>query len=77
VCFMSVSAIGFSANAVNVQAYAATSNKRAADGDYQTPGAGRSSVKDSDGDYKPLATAQSKSSSAVQAAVTNLKIGGK
>jgi len=74
---MSVSAIGSSANAVNVQNHAATANKRAADGDYQTPGAGRVSVKDSDGDYKPLATAQSVSSNAVHAAVSNLKIGGK
>ncbi|MFI5012351.1 MAG: hypothetical protein ACHQAY_08390 [Hyphomicrobiales bacterium] len=54
---------------------AASPNARAADGDYKTKGVGRSTVKDADGDYKPT-TSQAKSSSAVQAAVTGLKLGG-
>jgi hypothetical protein len=73
---MSVSAVGSSTNATNVQSSAgvavAAANQRAADGDYKTKGPGRSAVKDSDGDYKRLSTAQSTSSSSVQAAVANL-----
>jgi len=49
-------------------------DQRAADGDYPTPGPGRSAIKDADGDYKP--TAAQMTSSAVQAAVTDIKLGG-
>jgi len=46
---------------------------RAADGDYLKPGIGRSSVKDTDSDYRPIpATVPS----SVQAAVTDIKLGG-
>ncbi len=41
-----------------------------------TGGFGRAAIKDTDGDYKPLATAQTTSSSSVQAALTSLKTGG-
>jgi len=65
---------------MNVQNYAATSNQRTAGSNFQTPSAGSAPVKDSDGDSdgdrKPAATAQTMSSSAVQAALTNLKVGG-
>jgi hypothetical protein len=77
---MSVSLVGSSTNVPSMQSHATTkaanSTKRAADGDYVAPGAGTSKVKDSDGDYKPTATAQTMSSSSVQAAISNLKIGG-
>jgi len=74
---MSFSAAGSSGNASNVQSSAvAVSNRRAADGDYMTGGFGRAAIKDTDGDYKPLATAQTTSSSSVQAALTSLKTGG-
>ncbi len=78
---MSVSLVGSSTNIPAMQSPAATktasnSTKRAADGDYTAPGAGTSKVKDSDGDYKPTATAQTMSSNSVQAAISNLKIGG-
>ena len=52
----------------------ATPNQRAADGDYLAPGPGRATVKDADGDYKP-SPAQT-STSAVQAALTDIKLGG-
>jgi hypothetical protein len=48
---------------------------RAVDGDYTTRGAGRSTSKDSDGDYKPVTT-QATASGSVQAALTSLKSGG-
>ncbi len=71
---MNISAIGAAAPAGNARSSAATaSTQRAADGDYTTPGTGRTAVKDSDGDYKALASAQTTSSSAVQAAITALK----
>lgn len=55
----------------------AASNAKAADGDYLTKGAGRSAVKDSDGDYKPTQSSPAATStSSVQAALTNLKTGG-
>jgi hypothetical protein len=48
---------------------------KAADGDYKAPGAGR--VKDANGDYKPITYASApQSSSAVLAALSNLKTGG-
>ncbi len=50
---------------------------RAADGDYKVRSANTSSSKDSDGDYKSLAaSAVTKSSSGVQAALSGLKAGG-
>ncbi len=67
---MSVSAVGPSPNTTNVQTSAA--KQRAADGDYKTRNSRSSQVKDSDGDYKRLATAQTTSSNSVQAAVANL-----
>ncbi len=74
---MSIPAIGASASVTNAQNSATTaSTQRAADGDYKTPGPGRATVKEPDGDYKPLASAQSTSSSAVQAAISALKQGG-
>jgi hypothetical protein len=54
---------------------AVSQNARAPDGDYKTKGHHRSTVKDADGDYKPT-TSQSTSSSAVQATLSNLKLGG-
>ena len=68
--------VGLSANVPNVQSPATAPSQRPADGDFTTPGAGHAPVKDSDGDYKPLATAQNLSSNSVQAAVSNLKVGG-
>lgn len=50
-------------------------NARAVDGDYLKPGAGRSTVKDADGDYKAT-PAQSTATGPVQAAVTDIKLGG-
>ncbi len=77
---MSVSAVSSSVNTPNVQSPAvAASNQRTADGDYKAKGVGRATVKDSDGDYKPTSTAQTAqttSSSSVQAALTSLKTGG-
>ena len=78
---MSVSLVGSSTNVPSMQSHATTktaanSTKRAPDGDHAAPGAGTSKVKDSDGDYKPTATAQTMSSSSVQAAISNLKFGG-
>ena len=52
---------------------------RAADGDYKARSAQTSQTKDSDGDYKPLAAAQSpaaQSSSATQSALSVLAKGG-
>ena len=76
---MSISGIS-SASSVPVQPQTTpplASNAKAADGDYKTKGAGRSTVKDGDGDYKPTqSSAAATSSSAVQSAVTNLKAGG-
>ncbi len=73
---MSISAVG-SIPIAQTQSSVSSQNARAADGDYKAPGAGRSKVKDADGDYKPTSVStQSTSSSAVQAAVTGLKLGG-
>ena len=69
-----VSAINSAGSAPAAPAPAVSHNARAVDGDYKTKGVGRSSVKDSDGDYKP--TTQAKSTTAVQAALTLLKQGG-
>jgi hypothetical protein len=52
---------------------------RAVDGDYKVANAMTSHVKDSDGDYKPLAAAKSpaaQSNSAVQASLSSLVKGG-
>ena len=50
---------------------------RAADGDYKVRNAHTTQTKDSDGDYRPLASsAAAQSSSAVQAKLTTLKAGG-
>ncbi len=74
---MSIPAIGAAASVTQAQNSATSaSTQRAADGDYKTPGPGRAAVKDSDGDYKSLSTAQTTSSSAVQAAISALKQGG-
>jgi len=70
-----VSSINSATTVPAVQAKVASSNARAADGDYKTKGVGRATVKDADGDYKP-ATAQATSSRAVQAALSILKLGG-
>ncbi|MFI5012762.1 MAG: hypothetical protein ACHQAY_10470 [Hyphomicrobiales bacterium] len=71
-----VSAINPVSAAPAVQkAQSVSQNARAADGDYKTKGPGRSSVKDADGDYK-ASSAPAKSSPAVQAALTGLKLGG-
>jgi hypothetical protein len=73
---MTISAVsGAPAVAASWQA-AAT---RAPDGDYLQPSAQTSQIKDSDGDYKPTAAANSpaaSSASGVQAALTLLKTGG-
>lgn len=62
------------------QSAAAALKARAPDGDYKAANAASSHVKDRDGDYKPLgaATAASaaKSTAAVQAVLSSLKIGG-
>jgi hypothetical protein len=58
---------------------ATTKVQRAADGDYKVPNARTSHVKDKDGDYKPITAASSaaaQSSSAVQASLSSLKVGG-
>jgi hypothetical protein len=75
---MDVSAVGSSGSIYTpgTQATGSTASAQPADGDSTTPGPGTSQVQDSDGDYKPLATAQSTSSSAVQAAITSLPAGG-
>jgi hypothetical protein len=69
-----------SAATVSTTASAKTSvTGRAADGDYLHRSSKTSQVKDSDGDYKPLAASSSAaatSSSGVQAALTLLKTGG-
>jgi hypothetical protein len=52
---------------------AVSQNARAADGDYLAAGPGRSTLKDADGDYKPIAT---QASNAVQTALTGIKLGG-
>ena len=49
---------------------------RAADGDYKARSALTSQTKDADGDYKAAQTPAAKTSSAVQAALTNLVKGG-
>lgn len=74
---MSITPVGGLTSAASAQSGSAIrSNQRATDGDYKTPGPGRASVKDADGDYKALSTAPARSSGAVQAAVTLLKTGG-
>ncbi|MGO9544491.1 MAG: hypothetical protein ACLPPF_06820 [Rhodomicrobium sp.] len=74
---MSVSAAGAPSQLTRAQqSTPLNQNARAADGDYKTPGPGRSAVKDTDGDYKPTASVQSKASSAVQTAISTLKLGG-
>ena len=72
---MSVTGVGSTAN-IYTTATPGASTQRAADGDYKTASSSTSQVKDSDGDYKAMATAQTKSSSPVQAAVNNIKPGG-
>jgi hypothetical protein len=74
---MSISAIRTSTNLTTIkQSTALAQNARAADGDYKTPGPGRSRVKDADGDYKSTASAHSMASSAIQTAISGLKLGG-
>jgi hypothetical protein len=67
-----------STSAAPVQA--ASQNARATDGDYKTKGPGRATTKDADGDYKAASvtsvSAQLRSSPAVQAILSNLKLGG-
>jgi hypothetical protein len=47
------------------------------DGDYKTRNVHTAQTKDSDGDYKALASsAAAQSASAVQASLTSLKVGG-
>ncbi len=71
---MSVSSANPVASAPPVQKTPdASQDARAADGDYLTPGAGRSIDKDADGDYKPTPATVS---SSVQAALTDIKLGG-
>ena len=54
-----------------------TATTQAADGDYKVRSAHTSQVKDADGDYASLPKSPAAvSSSAVQAALTNLKPGG-
>jgi hypothetical protein len=74
---MSVSRLDTSQSAAlqKIQAAQSSSQARSADGDYKTKGAGRSTVKDTDGDYKP-ASAQVRSTTAVQVALSLLKAGG-
>ena len=56
---------------------ATVATARAADGDYKTRNVHTAQIKDSDGDYRPLASSvAAQSSSAVQAALTSLKAGG-
>lgn len=74
---MSFSAASSSSNTQNVQGSdVAASNQRATDGDCMIAGIGRAAVRHSDGGYKPLSTAQTTSSSSVQAALTSLRTGG-
>jgi hypothetical protein len=75
---MSISAVSASTTYLTSikQATSLAQNARGVDGDYKTPGPGRSHVKDADGDYKPTASAHSAASSAVQAALSGLKLGG-
>jgi len=72
-----------SASAATTTTTAATTTtakvQRAADGDYKVANAYSSHVKDKDGDYKPAGAATSaaaQSSSAVQALLSSLKVGG-
>ncbi|WP_148210612.1 hypothetical protein [Beijerinckia indica] len=79
---MSISSIGSAvATQVAQKAPAVSQSARAADGDYLTPGAGRSTVKDNDGDYKATpvkvsTSPQAAPSSSTQAALSSLKLGG-
>jgi hypothetical protein len=78
---MSVSLVGSSTNAPAMQSHATTKSatnptKHAQDAPYAAAGGGTPKAKDSNGDHKPTATAQTMSSSSVQAAISNLKFGG-
>ena len=71
---MSIPAAGPVAPASAAQKTADVSqDARAADGDYFTAGFGRATVKDDDGDYKSNST-QATTASAVQAALTDIKL---
>ncbi len=73
---MSISGVG---STPSTQTQALSSTTRAPDGDFLAPSAKTTQVKDSDGDYRPVATtssAVSTSSSNVQAALNSLKTGG-
>jgi hypothetical protein len=73
---MSVSGIGSAALPVAPTAVASTSVRNVT-GDYTKPTPLTSQVKDSDGDYKPIATSPAaSSSSAVQSALASLQSGG-
>lgn len=73
---MDISSVNSAASALPVQnTQSSSKNARAADGDYKTQGPGRAAVKDADGDYKPSSPA-AKASSAVQQALTSLKVAG-
>ena len=65
------------AASVAAPASSSPATARAADGDYKTRNVHTAQIKDSDGDYRPLASSvAAQSSSAVQAALTSLKAGG-
>jgi hypothetical protein len=72
---MSISSIHSSVPAYTPPAPVANLNARAPDGDLKARAAG--TVKDSDGDFKPVNSASIPSASnAVQQALSNLKLGG-
>jgi hypothetical protein len=70
-----MTSLGCTSCSSSAQALTTASTARAADGDYKVPNAASSAVKDADGDYRPLAL-QPAASSAVQAALTAIKLGG-
>ena len=55
----------------------APTSARSPDGDYKAANVQSAQARDSDGDFKPLATsAAAQSSTSVQASLTSLKVGG-
>ncbi len=75
---MSISSVS-SVPAAAPSPLSASSHARAADGDYKAANVNSSRVKDTDGDYKPIAaasTAAARSSNAVQSSLSALKAGG-
>lgn len=74
---MSVSSVNSASPTQTTASAPVTTNTRAADGDYKVRNSSTSQVKDADGDYASLPKSPAAtSSSAVQAALTNLKPGG-